>query len=179
MDKAAAAPPAATELNLSEQLIAPIAAQAGLYLESVQLKSAGKYRSLIVTVDLAEGPGAVDSEQIAQFSREISAALDAADPISGAYTLEVTTPGAERELTELRHYSRAIGHLAWLALADGTELTARIVALGEAEAETTAISAASGIIVTPYAIKNKQRVALTNRFVSFDEIKRARIVVEM
>ena len=75
-------------------LIAPIVQEEGLYLEDISLKRAGKYSTLIVTVDLPCGAGAVGSEQLEALSREISALLDSADPIPGMYTLEVSTPGA-------------------------------------------------------------------------------------
>ena len=48
----------------------------------------------------------------------ISQALDEADPVKGQYTLEVSTPGAERELTTLRHFRRAVGHSARVRTAD-------------------------------------------------------------
>jgi ribosome maturation factor RimP len=45
----------------------------------------------------------------------------------GEYTLEVGTPGAERLLTEHRHYVRATGRLVKFQLAEGGELVARIL----------------------------------------------------
>ncbi|MCI6574252.1 MAG: ribosome maturation factor RimP [Actinomycetaceae bacterium] len=149
-------------------IVAPLVQDMGLYLEGVALKRAGKYVTVRVTVDLESGAGAVDSEQLEQLSRAISTALDAADPISGAYTLEVSTPGAERELTELRHYSRAIGHLAHIILTDGTDMTARVQRVSE-----------ESIVVTTYAEKNKQRVATGEHELTFSEIRSARIVVEL
>lgn len=152
-----------------EQLVAPIVAQAGLYLEGVAFRRAGKYSTLTVTVDIAAGPGAVDSQQLEDLSREISAALDAADPISGAYTLEVSTPGAERRLETERHYSRAIGYLAQFVLRDGTALTARV----------TALEPGRGITVTTYGEKNKQLVATGMRELEFAQIAKARMVAEL
>ena len=48
----------------------------------------------------------------------MSAALDEADPVKGRYTLEVSTPGAERELSTPRHFRRAVGHDVELTVED-------------------------------------------------------------
>ena len=150
------------------ELVAPEVEALGLYLESVALKRAGKYTSVIVTVDLLEGPGGVDSEQLAQLSRKISGVLDAQDPIEGAYTLEVSTPGAERELTTPRHFSRAQGHLVKFVLVSGEEFVARVEEVAEDRLQATT-----------YVEKNKQRVPDKSVEVVFADIRLARIVVEL
>lgn len=93
------------------QLLEPVVDEAGLFLEEVRLVKAGKHSTLRVTVDLPEGPGGVDSTQLTDVSRAISTVLDEEDPINGAYNLEVSTPGATRDLTTARHFSRATGRL--------------------------------------------------------------------
>ena len=49
-------------------------------------------------------------------SRHVSALLDVEDPISGAYLLEVSSPGIDRPLTRLADYDRFSGELAKLTL---------------------------------------------------------------
>ncbi len=100
--------------------------EAGLYLESVKTGRGGTRMVVKVVVDLPEGPGGVDSDSLTEVSRAISKRLDDVDLVEGAYTLEVSTPGAERKLTEPRHFSRAIGRLVAFHLSDGTALNARI-----------------------------------------------------
>lgn len=109
------------------ELIRPGVESRGLFLEDVSLTRAGKHSVLRVTIDLPDGPGNVDSEQLADATRVVSAALDESDPISGAYTLEVSTPGAERKLTEPRHFIRAQGRLAKVVLKSGEALTGRVM----------------------------------------------------
>ncbi|MFT0847835.1 ribosome maturation factor RimP [Actinomycetaceae bacterium L2_0104] len=99
---------------------------AGLYLETVKIGRGGTRTVVKVVVDLPEGPGGVDSDSLTEVSRAISARLDDVDLVEGAYTLEVSTPGAERELTEPRHFSRAIGRLVAFHLTDGTASKARV-----------------------------------------------------
>lgn len=61
---------------------------------------------LRVTVDR---PGGVDLDTIAEATRQVSRALDRHDPVSGRYTLEVTSPGLERTLRTPAHFSRSVG----------------------------------------------------------------------
>ncbi|MFY9263478.1 MAG: ribosome maturation factor RimP [Actinomycetaceae bacterium] len=107
-------------------LLEPVVVQAGLFLEEVRLVKAGRHTSLRVTVDLESGPGGVGSDQLADVTRAISNVLDEADPISGSYNLEVSTPGATRDLIEARHFSRAIGRLVNMKLTDGRTIKGRI-----------------------------------------------------
>lgn len=101
---------------------------AGLFLEDVSVKRAGKYTRLVVTVDLPRGPGAVREDQLSQATLEISRHLDEVDPINGTYNLEVSTPGIERPLKDERQFSRAIGHQVLLKKCDGTSEEGKLVA---------------------------------------------------
>ncbi len=58
---------------------------------------------------LVDRPGGVDLDLLAQVTRELSSALDAADPLPGRYTLEVSSPGLERPLRRPEHFDAAIG----------------------------------------------------------------------
>lgn len=102
-------------------LAAPAVARAGLVLEDLQITPAGKRRVLRVTVDLPEqATGGVPLEAVAEASQALSAALDASDVMGGTpYVLEVSSPGADRPLTERRHWSRARGRLVRARLAAG------------------------------------------------------------
>jgi ribosome maturation factor RimP len=51
-------------------------------------------------------------QDCAQISRHVSAILDVEDPISGAYNLEVSSPGIDRPLTSAEDFTRFIGHEA-------------------------------------------------------------------
>src|SRR4029453_212407 len=48
-------------------------------------------------------------DALADATRAVSRALDEADPITGRYTLEVTSPGLERTLRRPEHFERAVG----------------------------------------------------------------------
>jgi ribosome maturation factor RimP len=64
-----------------------------------------------VYIDKAEGVTLEDCEHV---SREISTILDIEDPIKGAYTLEVSSPGLDRKLRNAGDYERFQGSLVKL-----------------------------------------------------------------
>jgi ribosome maturation factor RimP len=94
-------------------LAEPLARDAGLVVESVTITPAGKRRVLRVIVDLPEDrTGGVPMDAVANAAQSISAALDESPVMGGLpYVLEVSSPGADRPLTERRHWLRARGRL--------------------------------------------------------------------
>jgi ribosome maturation factor RimP len=97
-----------------ERLLEPVIVAAGLDLEAVRVSPAGRRRLLRLVVD---ADGGVGLDQIAEVSREVSARLDASDAMGDIpYTLEVSSPGVDRPLTEPRHWRRAQGRLVSVAL---------------------------------------------------------------
>ena len=84
-------------------------------------------------VDKAGGIGLDDLQSV---SVEVSAILDAEDPIAGSYTLEVSSPGLDRPLKSEADYRRFVGRLAKLSsydLVDGRRhWTGRIAACEDA-----------------------------------------------
>jgi len=99
-------------------LIGPVVAAAGMDLESVRASVAGRRRLLRVVVDSDHG---VSLDDAAEVSREVSAALDATDVMGDMpYTLEVSSPGVDRPLTEPRHWRRAARRLVRVKTGAGT-----------------------------------------------------------
>jgi ribosome maturation factor RimP len=115
-------------------LLGPLVTGAGYDLEDVTITSAGRRSLVRVTVD---ADGGIDLDAVAEVSRLVSDALDAdaANPgspraLSGAYVLEVSSPGVDRPLTEARHWRRAIGRLVRVDAA-GAVVVARVAEVGE------------------------------------------------
>jgi ribosome maturation factor RimP len=100
-------------------LLQPVVAAAGMDLESVRMTVAGRRRLLRIVVDSDHG---VSLDDAALVSREVSATLDATSVMGDVpYTLEVSSPGVDRPLTEPRHWRRAVGRLVRVkAAAEGT-----------------------------------------------------------
>lgn len=109
------------------EVVGPVVTGAGLWLEDVQVSRAGARSVVRITLDLPEDAvGSLDSDTLGEASREVSAALDADDVVPGVYTLEVSTPGTSRPLTQPRHFRRARTRLVTLQLADGGSVTGRL-----------------------------------------------------
>lgn len=68
---------------------------------------------LRIYIDRPDGIGLDDCEAV---SREVGALLDVHDPIKGAYTLEVSSPGLDRPLFTAEHFRRFAGRRARVAL---------------------------------------------------------------
>lgn len=151
-----------TQSERLRELLEPLVSSQGLDLEEIEVDSVGRKRVLRVVVDSDTG---ADLDQIADVSRGLSAKLDESDAMgAGEYTLEVGTPGAERLLTEHRHYVRAVGRLVRFQLAEGGELTARVVEVDD-----------DGLDLEVPGVKGRKA---TSRRLAFPEIDRARVQVE-
>ena len=74
----------------------------GVELDDLEVRG----RTVRVTVDSPEGIGV---DRIAELARGVSRLLDDTEPVSGAYTLEVTSPGLERSLRHPKHFEKAVG----------------------------------------------------------------------
>jgi len=88
-------------------------------------------------IDRTDGAaGGVTVEDCEAVSRRVSAALDAADPIAGEYTLEVSSPGLDRPLRTRAHFERFTGGRvkveSLVPRAGRRRWTGRLVAVGEA-----------------------------------------------
>jgi len=94
-------------------LIEPIARAMGLELWGVEYIVHRNSSVLRVYIDRENGVGI---EHCQQLSRQLSAVLDVEDPITGEYTLEVSSPGLDRPLYSLNQYRRYIGEMIDLKL---------------------------------------------------------------
>ncbi len=152
-----------TQIDRLRALLEPLAAKSGLDLEDVKVTQAGSRRQVQVDVD---AEGGVDLDAIADFSREIGQALDDSDVLgSAAYVLEVGSPGVDRPLTVPRHWRRAEGRLVNLKLADGSEITARVLSADE-----------DGALVEVQPVKGRGKAK--ERRLEYTEVAKARVQVE-
>ena len=103
--------------------IEPALAVAGFDVEDVAVRAAGKRQLVQIVVDR---DGGLTLDDVADASRVVSTALDEADPFTGEYVLEVTSPGVDRPLTHPRHWRRNVGRLVEVKKTDGTTLTGRV-----------------------------------------------------
>ena len=100
-------------------LLAPTVESLGLQLLGIEYLPApgGSLVRLYIDVPQAESDDRVVTiEDCEAVSREVSAQLDVEDPISGNYTLEVSSPGVDRPLFDAAQFARFTGERAKVGL---------------------------------------------------------------
>lgn len=87
-------------------MIAPAVEGFGYEYVGLDYKPAASQSVLRIYIDHEDG---INVDDCAKVSRQVSAILDVEDPISGEYTLEVSSPGLDRPLFVAAHYQQFIG----------------------------------------------------------------------
>jgi ribosome maturation factor RimP len=95
-------------------LLDPVAEAAGFEIVRLRLMAGKERRRLQVMAETPDGDMTVEGCTV--LSRAFSEVLDAADPISGEYTLEVSSPGIDRPLTRLKDFDTWEGFEARIEL---------------------------------------------------------------
>jgi ribosome maturation factor RimP len=141
-------------------LVSPGVIEAGFFLEEVQIASPGNHRIITCVVD---GLTPLNMDQVTVASRLISELLDTATILDETpFTLEVTSPGVDRPLTETRHWTKNLTRLIKVTLSDGTETIGRLTHFDETKA--TLVENIKGRIKT--------------HTINFADIKRAVVEIE-
>ncbi|WP_092991613.1 ribosome maturation factor RimP [Thiohalomonas denitrificans] len=89
-----------------DELLEPSVAALGYELVGVEYRAQGLHSLLRIYIDSEDG---ITVDDCARVSRQISAVLDVEDPIRGQYTLEVSSPGADRPLFKAKDFERFAG----------------------------------------------------------------------
>jgi ribosome maturation factor RimP len=114
------------------ELLAPVVAAVGLEVEDVELRTIGRRLVVRVLVDSDHG---VTLDEVAAASQAVSEALDGSPALGEEpYTLEVSSPGVDRPLTEPRHWRRNVGRLVAVTPHQAPAFTARLVEAGDTTA---------------------------------------------
>ena len=98
-----------------EGILGPAAEALGYELVRVMLAGGGRDGRLQIMAERRDG-ALDDDRDCERLSRTVSAILDVEDPIAGAYTLEVSSPGIDRPLVRRKDWERWIGHVARIEL---------------------------------------------------------------
>ena len=97
------------------ELLDPVAEAQGYEIVRLRLMGGDHQRRLQVMAERA-ADGDMNVEDCARLSRAISEIMDAADPVAGEYTLEVSSPGVDRPLTRLKDFATFEGYEGRLEL---------------------------------------------------------------
>lgn len=88
------------------EIITPYAEELGLDIWDVRFAKEGTDWYLRIFIDKE---GGISIDDCVDLTHAVTKPLDEADPISQSYTLEVSSPGVERELTADKHFEKYIG----------------------------------------------------------------------
>jgi ribosome maturation factor RimP len=96
-----------------DQLLRPVVESAGCELWEIEYSPGRGNGLLCLYIDSADGISVEDCERV---SRAVSEVLDAADPIPGHYTLEVSSPGLERPLRTAQQFAPYVGEKVFVEM---------------------------------------------------------------
>lgn len=138
------------------QVLEPVVEDLGFELWHLELEGAGGSRLLRLYIDAPEGVQLEDCERV---SHEVSATLDVADPLPGAYRLEVSSPGLDRPLVKPEHFRRFLGERAKVTLYAPIEGRRRFIGvLHGLDDEAVRLECDGEVVTLPYAAIAKARL---------------------
>jgi len=164
------------QIEAVEQLIEPSVTALGFRFVQVRLMGGASAPTLQVMAEPLD-EREMDVDDCAELSRTISALLDVEDPIPGAYTLEVSSPGIDRPLVRLEDFERHAGFEAKIELRQlvdgrrrysGRLLGARddevLIRIADAQGEKT--------VAVPYGEIERAKLKLTDELIEATMQKR-------
>lgn len=89
-----------------ENLLEPVVNSMDFEFVGLEYISQGRHSTLRIYIDSENGVGVDDCAAV---SRQLGAVLDVEDPITGEYSLEISSPGLNRPLFKLAQYEQFIG----------------------------------------------------------------------
>jgi ribosome maturation factor RimP len=153
------------DTNEIAQLIEPSLAAMGYRLVRVVVTSGRRATLQVMAERINDAPMTVDD--CALISRSVSALLDVADPIAGAYTLEISSPGIDRPLIRPEDYDRFSGFEARIELSApfGGRKRFRGRLLGTADGDVR-LATEAGEARLPLASVARARLVLTDDLIA-------------
>lgn len=150
------------------ELIGPAAEDLGYELVRITF---GGDRKPKLQIMAERQDGQMGIEDCERLSREVSAILDVADPISSDYVLEVSSPGIDRPLTRPKDFARYIGFDAKITASQQINGQRRFTGVLNSinDAEIIEIETAEGRIEIPFALVEKAKLILTDKLLKAHE----------
>ena len=156
------------------ELLDPVAEASGYEIVRLRLMGGEHARRLQIMAETPDGEMIV--EDCAKLSRAISEVMDAADPISGEYTLEVSSPGVDRPLTRMKDFANYEGHEARLELdrvADGRKRFRGMLAGVEDDNVAIDLEGEAETALVPFAWIVEAKLILTDQLMKRGADERA------
>jgi ribosome maturation factor RimP len=108
----------ATKEQQIERVLEPTVEALGFELWGLEYLSQGRHSLLRLYID---GENGITVDDCAAVSSQVGSVLDVEDPITGEYTLEVSSPGMDRLLFKLEQYPAYVGEKVELRLRSAFE----------------------------------------------------------
>jgi ribosome maturation factor RimP len=133
----------------------------------VRVTLSGRHRPTLQLMAERRDAAPMTVDDCAEISRSVSALLDVADPIAGAYTLEVSSPGIDRPLMRAEDYERFAGFEAQVELAQPQDGRKRFRGrlLGQAGG-VVRLAVAGGEVRLPLAAIARAKLVLTDELLA-------------
>ena len=145
--------------ELAEEKIAELQ-RPDLFIVDVKFHSNGK---LVVLLDGDKGIGIEDCVAI---SRYVGFKLEEENVIETAYNLEVSSPGVDLPLTQLRQYTKNIGRDLGIKMADGAKREGKLTALTE-----------DAIVIEEKIIEKGKKAAVMESVIPIDQITETKVLI--
>lgn len=156
-------------MELEQRIATMIAPSLGaMGYELVRVMMQGRQRPVLQIMAERQDGKAMTVEDCADISRQISAVLDVDDPIAGAYSLEVSSPGIDRPLTRPADYNRFAGFEAKLETIEPFDGRKRFRGrlLGLDEQGQVTLTAEEGRWTIPFAAVKSAKLVLTDELIA-------------
>jgi ribosome maturation factor RimP len=151
-----------------------VAASEGLEVVEVDLRG-GKQGLLRIVIDKTSSTEGVTHHDCETVSRQVSAILDVEDLIPFRYTLEVSSPGAERKLTQAADFQRFTGKLAKVVLREPLAGEEAAELAGQGSLRGRLAGCHDGVVVLEVSGKGG---AVRSIPVDLENVSRAQLVLE-
>ncbi|MDR3136948.1 MAG: hypothetical protein LBU07_06045 [Coriobacteriales bacterium] len=102
-----------SKLHMLLAALESAAEREGYELVDMEFLRAGRRSTLRIYLDK---PAGLTLDDVAAANAWIGPLLDELDPLQGAYTLEVSSPGIDRPLRTIRHFQQAVGEQVQISL---------------------------------------------------------------
>lgn len=166
MTRGEASSPLSFYMHLKEQLAAlaeEVVGQNGCQLVSFQLKGNAQQQKIVLLVDNEPG---ITIDECGKISRQLDAQIEAQGFFSGAYVLEVSSPGLDQPFKEVWQYKKNLNRKLAVQLLDGRDKEGKLV-------EVTDTYIVLEGIGKPGKIKKEDKIVQ----ISFDQIKESKVQV--
>ncbi len=101
-----------------KELLEPVVESMDCQLWGLEYFSQGRHSTVRLYIDAPDG---VTLEDCTRVSRQVSSVMDVEDPITGEYSLEVSSPGMDRPLYTLAHFATYAGEQVSIKLRSAFE----------------------------------------------------------